>query len=141
MTRIPPEIIRASIKPGSVYYFHEVRYSSDKEHYFVVININPRTDEIILLACASSQLTNVNPNCPAETLVIITPEEYSGFHVPSIFDCNHIWEQSVDVITRKYSNNELSIKPEMDIRIVECLRHAAIASDQIAPRIKSMLYE
>lgn len=142
MTRIPPEIIKASIKPGSVYYFLEESIKSDEKHYFVVINRNPLTDEIILLACASSKIGKVKRfrrNCPTQTVVIITPEQYSGFNVNSIFDCNYIFRKSLYVIMNKYKNNELLVKPEMDLKLVDSLRNGVLASDQIAPRIKSML--
>jgi hypothetical protein len=142
LTRIPPEIIKASIKPGSVYYFLEESIKSDEKHYFVVINRNPLTDEILLLACASSKIGRVKlfrHNCPAETVIIITPEQYSGFSVNSIFDCNHIFRKSLYIIMKKYNNNELLVKPEMDLKLVDILRKGVIASNNIEPRIKSML--
>jgi hypothetical protein len=144
LSRIPPEIIKASIKPGSVYYFREENIQSTEKHYFVVINRNPHTDEIILLVCASSQIAHVKliyKNCFAKTLVIIKPEEYSGFRVPSIFNCNNIFRKSIDLIMKKYESNELLIKPEMDPKLVDTLRNGVLASNQIAPRIKSMLRE
>ena len=144
MTRIPPEIIKKSIKPGSVYYFREESIKSDEKHYFVVINRNPLTDEIILLACASSKTGKVKRfrhNCPAETVVIITPEQYSGFSVNSIFDCNYIFRRSLYIIMNKYKNNELLVKPEMDLNLVDILRKGVLASNKIEPRIKSMLHE
>jgi hypothetical protein len=144
LTRIPPEIIKASIKPGSVYYFREESLKSAEKHYFVVINRNPLADEIILLACASSKIEKVKRfrhNCSAETIVIISPEQYSGFSVNSIFDCNYIFRKSLYVIMKKYKNNELFVKPEMDLNLVDILRKGVIASNKIEPRIKSMLHE
>ncbi len=142
MIRIPPEIIKASIKPGSVYYFHEESIKSKEKHYFVVINRNPLTDEIILLACASSKIERVKRfrrNCPSETVVIITPKQYDGFSVNSIFDCNYIFKKSLYAIMKKYKNGELIVKPEMDINLVSTLRKGVLASDQIALRFKSIL--
>ena len=144
MTRIPPEIIKASIKPGSVYYFREESFKSTEKHNFVVINRNPRTDEIILLACASSQIENtkrIRYNCPSETLVIITPEQYSGFSTDSIFDCNNIIRRSIDIIMEKYKNDELLVRPEMDVKLVEILRKGVLASNLIEHRIKAMLQD
>ena len=144
MTRFPPELIEASIKPGSVYYFREESFKSTEKHYFVVINRNPRTDEIILLACASSQIKNIKRirhNCPAETLVIITPAQYCGFSVNSIFDCNIIFRYKLDVIMSKFKNKELLVKPEIDSKLVDTLREGVLASNQIAPRYKAMLHD
>ena len=144
MTRIPPEIIKASIKPGSVYYFREESLKSTEKHYFVVINRNPHTDEVILLVCASSQIAHVkliNKNCSEKTLVTIRPEEYSGFRVPSIFNCNIIFRRSIEVIMKKYKNNELLVKPEMDLKLVDTLRNSVLTSNQIESRVKSMLHD
>ena len=82
MTRISPKIIRASIKSGSVYYFRAEEFSSLERHYFVVVNRDPQTDEVIVLACASSQIENtkrLRRNCPEDTLVMITPEQHTIF--------------------------------------------------------------
>lgn len=143
MARLPSAIIRASIKPGTVYYFHEEHYSSPHKHYFVVINKSPLADELILLACASSRIDKTyvrRPNCSPDTFVTVTPKQYDSFTATSIFDCNRVLRRTINDIVRKYEDNELSIKPEMDIKLVSSLRKAVLASNQISPRIKSMLY-
>lgn len=70
---VPPEVaIKATIRPGSVFYFLEDTLTSDEPHYFIVINIDPLTDKTLVLVCASSQIPRVRRrrrNCPAETLV------------------------------------------------------------------------
>jgi len=142
LSRIPPDIIKASIKPGSVYYFREETIRSEEKHYFVVVNRNPSSDEVILLACASSQIEKVmriRHNCPSDTVVIITPEQYSGFRVTSILDCNYIFKKSLFSLMKKYNDSELLVKPEMDISIVETLRKGVLASNMIARRVKDML--
>jgi hypothetical protein len=142
LPRIPPEIIPASIKPGTVYYFQEERYSSSHKHYFVVINKDPLTDEVLLLACASSKIDETlarRPYCSKNTFVIITPEQYDKFTSKSIFDCNRVLRKNISQIIHKYNDGELSIETEMDTGIVDSLRKAVLASNQIPPRIKSML--
>ncbi len=142
MTRIPPEIIKVSIKPGSVYYLREDTFKSTEKHYFVVINRDPRSDEVILLVCASSRISHVKllyKHCSKETLVIVTPEEYNGFRIPSIFNCNSIFIKDIKTIMKKYKDNELLIKPEMDIKLVDTLRKGVLASNQILEYVKEML--
>ena len=145
MPRIPSDIIRASIIAGSVYYFPEDSFSSGESHFFVVVNINPRSDELIILACAShgvDKALNRNKGLPEETTVIITPEEYEGFSCASVFDCNHRVElRSIEHIIEKYEVNKLIVKPEMDIKLVEKLRQGIIASPVVERRIKSMLQD
>ena len=142
MTRIPPEIIRASIKTGSVYYFTEDSFSTSDPHYFVVLNCNPLTDEVIILVCASSQIQKTlkrRSYCAPETFVIVTPEEYEDFSEITIFDCNRTINRTIDDIVKKYSDGALNIKTEMNETLVSKLKHAVLASRQIEPRIKAFL--
>ena len=142
MTKIPPEIIRASIKTGSVYYFSEDSFSTADPHYFVVLNCNPRTSEVIILGCASSQIEKTlmrRSYCSPETLVLITPDEYDEFSETSIFDCNRTINRTIDEIMQKYSDGKLKIKTEMNNTLVDRLKQAVIASNQIEPRIKALL--
>ena len=142
MTRVSPKIIKASIISGSVYYFREEQLSSNEPHYFIVLNLNPKTDEVIILACASHQIEKTKKrrsNCPKETLIIITPKQYCDFPKLSIIDCNRIIPLNIHQIMSKYEHNALDVKTEMDIMLVEKIRQGILASPQIQPRIKQML--
>jgi len=143
LVKIPPEVaIRGTIRPGSVYYFPHESFSSPKPHYFVVINIDPTIDEVILLICASSKIASVRSqwrNCPDETFVVISPRQYSGFKATSILNCNHVIEQSIDQLVERLSNERLKLKPEMSIELVEQLRQGMISSPTVSSRIKALL--
>ncbi len=143
MVKIPPAVaIRGTIRPGSVYYFPYERFSSREAHYFVVINIGPTIDEVILLICASSKIANVKSqwrNCPDETVVVISPHQYSGFKSISILNCNHVLEQSIDQLVERLTNEQLKLKPEMSIELVEQLRQGVIISPTVSGRIKGLL--
>ena len=143
MPKFPSEIIRASIKAGSVYYFPEESFSPEHQyHYFVVLNRNPDTDEVIVLACGSSKILKTLSRrryCARETFVIITPKEYSGFSEETIFDCNRTINPTLDDITAKYGDGSLKVKEEMGMSLVNKLRQGVIASREIELRIKALL--
>lgn len=145
MIQIPPEVqIRAAIKPGSVYYFPEASFSSPEPHYFVVLNHNPLTDTFLVLVCASSQIEKVRRrriNCPATTLVEMTPADYSSFTKQTIIDCNEVHEHSIDDLVSMRAKYDLRTKAEMDASIVATLRQAVRDSPLITGKIKSMLAE
>ena len=42
-------LIKGTIKPGSVYYFPSEKLTSNDSHYFVVINLNPFIEQVIIL--------------------------------------------------------------------------------------------
>ncbi len=143
MVQISPEVqIRAAIKPGSVYYFPEASFSSPEPHYFVVLNHNPLTDTFLVLVCASSQIENVKRrrlNCPASTLVEMTPADYASFTKPTIIDCNDVHEHTIDDLVSMRGKYDLKTKPEMATAILETLRQAVIASPLVTGKIKAML--
>ena len=108
----------------------------------VVLNRNPKTDEVVLFVCGQSKILNVKQfrsNCPTQTLVVITPKQYPRFRVDSIFDCNNVFPQSIENIAHKYESEELIVKPEIDAGLVELLRQGVIASRLIEQRFKRIL--
>jgi len=115
---VPPEIaIRATIKPGSVYYFTEGSFSSSEPHYFIVLNSDPLNDQVILLVCASSKIDKVmkrRKTCPEETLIKVNSVQYPDFPVDSIIDCNSILQVTITKLVEKLSKRELRLKTEMD---------------------------
>ena len=140
---IPPEVaIKASIRPGSVYYFPHEALHSPESHFFVVINIDPFSEQVILLVCSSSKIDKVkrcNKHNAPETLVEIKREEYDDFTCDSILDCNTVFPESIESLVQRLASNRLDRKSEMDIALVEKLRRGVLASRQIAPTIKEQL--
>ena len=144
MLDIPPEVqIRATIRPGSVYYFPEESFQSPEPHYFIVLNTDPQLDSVILLVCASSQIDKVRRRykriCPIETLIEVTPVQYPGFTVNSIIDCNYVLEKSIDQLVEKLEQEKLKLKEEMNISLVGQLREGVISSPIVERRIKALL--
>ena len=140
---IPPKVaIRASINPGSVYYFPHESLSSHKSHFFVVINIDPIAEEAIFLVCSSSKINKVkqrNRNNPPETLVEISKQQYPDFTFDSIINCNNVFPESIENLIERLSNKELKLKAEMNIALVNKLRKGVLASRQVPLIIKKQL--
>jgi hypothetical protein len=134
--------IKATIRPGSVYYFHHEALSSPYPHYFIVVNIDPISEETIILVWSSAQIATVKKrrqNCPKETLVQIMPKQYPDFLFPSIVDCNHYHEVSLAELIERLASKQLQLKTEMDMLIVKQLRQGLLASRLIPGRIKLRL--
>lgn len=145
MIKVPPEVaIRSTIRLGSVYYFPEDSFQSSEPHYFIILNTNPLEDEAIFLVCASSKINKVKQHrstCPYETLVEITPDQYAGFRVATIIDCNKVFERSVEQLVDKLLKKKLKIKNEMATSIVEQLRRGVMNSPLVERRIKALLQD
>lgn len=136
--------IRSDITTGSVYYYADPDLKSTYQHFCIVLNINPSKDTAIFLVYASHRISKVRERrkgFPNETLVEITPNQYSGFDKKSIIDCNIVLERSINMLVNRFDQRKLLIKPVMDLRLVKLLRKGVIASNQIAPRTQDLLRE
>ena len=136
--------IKSTITAGSVYYFYEKSIDSPKPHRFIVLNIDPLKDTAVVLVCASSQVEyfkKLRSNCPNETVIEITPLQYSGFTKNSIIDCNDVIPKSINEIAKMLSKGKLQEKPTMDIRLVRKLRQGVILSPMVAKEIQLLLRE
>lgn len=143
---IPVQVrVVAGIQTGSVFYFEEESISSNEPHYFVVLNRNPKTEEILILAIASSQVEKrksivVKLGFPVETLVEIVPEEYPLFTKNTVIDCNRAFEKSIQSLTEKLENGKLKVCDEvMPAEIVSKVTGGMLASTQISKNIQDML--
>ncbi len=143
---IPAQVrVVAGIQTGSVFYFEEDTISSSEPHYFVVLNRNPQTEEILILAIASSQVEKRKNivgklGFPLETLVEIAPEEYPLFTKSTVIDCNRAFEKSIQSLTEKLENGKLKVCDEiMSAEIVKKIVEGMLISTQISKNIQDML--
>ena len=143
---IPAQVrILATIKTGSVYYFEEEQLSSPEPHYFVVLNKEPRTEEFLILVCASSQVEKRRQmiqklGFPQETLVFISSSEYPLFRRDTVIDCNRAFEKTARSLIEKLEENRLRVCTEiMPEEIVQKLVQGVMTSTQVSGKIKKML--
>ncbi len=138
---IPAEVqLRATIRAGSVYYFPE--FFDRIPHFFIVMNIDPLTDTVIYLLCASSRIQKVydrNTGSLTETLVEISPSDYEGFNSQSIVDCNEIHTKSLGDLIGKLEEGRLTMKPEMTESLLAKLRLGVFRSKRVPERIKGQI--
>ena len=137
--------ILAGIQTVSVYYFEEEELSSTEPHYFVVLNKDPQTDELLILVCASSQVEKRKQiaqklGFSSETLVVISPSDYALFTKETVIDCNRAFEKTAQSLIDKLEQKKLHICTElMSEDIIQKLVGGIIASTQIAEKIKKIL--
>ncbi|MDD5341800.1 MAG: hypothetical protein PHI73_00465 [Patescibacteria group bacterium] len=143
---IPPHIhILSTIKTGSVYYFEEEQLKSTEPHYFIVLNKNPRSDEFLILVCASSQVEKRKSiirrlKLPSKTLVIVKPAQYSIFCLDTVIDCNSVFEKTSQYLIDKLQQCKLKVCSEaMPEEIIKQLIEGVVASPQVAKRVQVML--
>lgn len=143
---IPAHIrILATIKTGSVYYFQAEELASSDSHYFVVLNKDPRTEEFLILVCASSQIEKRRHiaqklGFPQETLVFVSPAHYKIFRKDTVIDCNRVFEKTSLFLIEKLEQGKLRVCREMmPETIIKNLIQGVLASNQISEKIKRIL--
>lgn len=144
--QIPPEVhIRATIKEGAIYYFIEDSFGSKEPHFFVVLNRNPLTDEILILVNATTKIEKrreARKRLPPETLVEISSVDCSVLRENSLIDCNSITEKTVDTLIEKLGKSELRVCFEMlKPELLQRLREGVLASPIVIRAHKELLQE
>lgn len=146
MVEISPAIrIKGPLQRGSVFYFAEEQLTSEKPHYFVVLNKNPKAEEFLVLAVASSKVEKRRRiakllKFPEKTLVIVQAEEYSLFTTETVIDCNSVIEKTVDSLIEKLKNKKLIVCSElMPESILNKLTEGVIASSQVRAGVQNLL--
>lgn len=119
--------------------------SSGKEHYFIVLNANPCADEIILLSVATSKIENqrrrirIQGESP-ETLVIVSPQEYSVFSVPTAINCNAVFVSDADDFEKKVlSKRDASPHKDIPADILEKIICGVLLSNSVSDDQKELV--
>lgn len=147
LLEIPPEIqMKASIRQGSVFYFKEDGFKTEKPHYFVVLNNSPIEDNIIILVCAVTfdldvfqKISKNLPYIPKETYVDVTVEECSFLSKTTLFDCNQVFQRSVDSLITKLKHKQLRQIGYIEEAVLERLTQGVLLSPKVTQEIKKIV--
>lgn len=143
MIAIPPDVqIRATLREGSVYRYHEETYDGPKAHYFVVLNPAPDQDSDLVLVHATSETDKAIARTKdhPDTLVLVTPAEYPEFYRQlSAFDCNTAYVKSVGQLIAKLRQGELTLHAQMPLPVVQSLRAGVLASPVVDSQAQALL--
>jgi len=134
-----------NLKRGSVLLFAFRGITSGRKHFFIILNSNPTKDNIIFLSVFTSKVQErkkARSNCPPETLVEVTPQEYNVLSVPSLIDCNSIFEISFTELKGKIKTEmKLSeIKADLPPNIIKKIINGILKSKLIPPEIQKKLH-
>jgi len=105
-----PATLRLTLRPGTVYYFEHRNLSSIEPHFFAVINADPQASKVLIMAVGSSQTVKIQERrkgMPPETLVVVDPVNYPDFSKLTIFDCNQVFELSMEELVQKFNTKKL----------------------------------
>ena len=129
---------------GVVFFIQHREVTSNKPHYLVVLNPDPGRDELVVFGVITSGIANakkrveINGENP-ETLVILTPLDYSELEHESVIDCNSPVKYSKWEFEQAFGQLNSKRKSNMPVSICEEVIKGISLSKQVPPRIKKIL--
>ena len=137
---LPPEL-RLGLRAGSVFYFQSRELTSEKPHFFVVVNRDPLRSELLLLTIVTSNIPDVRTRNRSrmETVVEITPAEYNEFKLHSAIDCNVLIEKPLAELAGMVRRKEVRYHHDLPAEIFAKIRSAILVSPLVADELKEML--
>jgi len=142
---LPAELqIDGTLEQGMVYFYPEDGFTNDRPHFFVVLNKDPKSDEIIFLTCASSQVDKhqrwiEDMRLPASTLVIVEKGECSFLPKRTVFDCNAAQRKTRLELIEKAQKGELKIKGQLPGKILQKILSGVMRSSMVVENVKKAI--
>jgi hypothetical protein len=138
--KLPLEL-RLGLRAGSVFYFQSRELTSELPHFFIVVNRDPIGKQLLLLTIVTSNVADVRTrnHDRLETVVEISPEEYSEFTLPSAIDCNAVLEKPLAELVGMVQRNEVRYHRDLPSEIFARIKAAVLASRLVADELKEML--
>lgn len=129
---------------GVVYFIQHREIYSSKSHYLVVLNPDPKNSELIVFGVITSGIEKAekrifyNKEKP-ETLVKISPEDYSELDHNSVVDCNTPVKYSMMEFEKNFGAINSNRKTDMPLSICESIVNGVLLSRQVPQKIKNAL--
>ena len=101
--------LRLTLREGSVYYFRERSLRSAEPHYFIVVNSNPLTQEVLVMGIVTSKIAEVKQRrrLIPETIVEISPQVFDILKKLSIVDCNDLKQVQLVEFNARFVRKEI----------------------------------
>jgi hypothetical protein len=106
-----------------------------------VVNREPARTELLLLTIVTSNIADVRTRnrTRMETVVEITPSEYSEFTRLCAVDCNVVLEKPLAELAGMVRRKEVRYHRDLPPNISEKIRAAVLASPLVADELKDLL--
>lgn len=142
---VPADVsIKSTICPGSVYLFLEDSFEGcDKKHYFIVLNSNPLSDELLFLVWSKTLSEKVflhidEASLPMETFVDITGK-CDWLANPTVVDCNSVIEKDISELISKLESGELKMIGTVSDEVLSSLIAGVLKSPLVDRHIQKLI--
>lgn len=138
-----PSDITLTLRPGSVYYFEHRELSSAEPHFFIVLNSDPISQQILLMSVFTSKIDTQQRRIqraghPPETLVPITPTDYPELSLNSCVNCNKVFTKPLAELIAQWST--LRKKPlDLPLPILAKILNGIKLSPEVSEEEKQLI--
>lgn len=110
-------------------------------HYFVVVNVRPLEDRVLVLAVITSQVDKVRHRRAAlpGTTVPLCPADYPELSQPSMGNGNSVFRKSLAELVKKIKRGEVRYKPDIPGTLLQAIQAAIPASPLVEEETKGWL--
>ncbi len=143
MINIPFDVLLSTtLGIGTVYYYQSDHLiNSEESHYFVVL---AHSDSTFHVVCATSQIEKRKNfvrirQLPIQTLVEVDPTPENGLRKLSLFDCNSLYEETLNSLKRKHEQQPIQVRGCMSQATVRLLINGVKVSPLVA-REKKLIF-
>lgn len=137
------------IEQGSVYLYSINKLNNDGTTYagsrfFIVLNTNPKTDQVLVMVTATTKIIEQERYVSSigeskDTIVRITPKDFSPLSAESIVNCNNIYEISLVDLVGKIDAGGKVFFEKLPKDIVSSLVTGALISNQVSTEHKKLM--
>lgn len=150
MVEIPPNVsIPLCIEQGSIYHYEYKRDRGDGTSYignrfFIVLNVNPKTDEVLILTTITTKITNQRAYIKQvgedpDTLVPITKTDFARLSADSVVNCNNIYPLTLDELISKIHSGGKIFYEKLPNDVINALISGVLKSSQVSPGHKKLV--
>lgn len=139
--KMPAEMLAGSIfVPGGAFRMNfQFADEGMKFRYLFVLNHNPQTNKLIILATATTNIEGRKKCRDSSELVELGPNEYDELEKQSVIDCSSPFEIGKNVLEKRIASKEIiplsALPPEIFSQIKNAVRGSKIVRPDIKKRI------
>lgn len=145
----PKVTIPICIEQGAIYHYRLIKQNTDGTLYdgnrfFIVLNVNPKTDEVLVLVTITKKNDKIKKFikkiCEVpETLVNITISDFPNLSQDSVVNCNNFYLISLEELIDKMENGGKIFTHKLSKIIIDALISGMMKSNQVSPEVKELL--
>lgn len=145
----PKVTIPICIEQGAIYHCRLTKQNTDGTLYdgnrfFIVLNVNPKTDEVLVLATITKKNDKTKEFIKRtgevpETLVNIKISDFPSLSQDSVVNCNNFYPMSLEELINKIESGGKIFKHKLSKIVIDALISGMMKSNQVSPEVKRLL--